>query len=95
MPRPKLKVTKHSFRLFEGDNQRLLSYYGASGVNNAVRAIIHRHLNHLDHLAAQRREASAPAAPVDLSTIPIGDISDLINDLHEEPADEQTDTSHT
>lgn len=74
MPRQRLDLERVSYRLYRGDNARLAAYYGAVGINNAVRAIIRRHLNFLDE--QQRR--NAPGELVDLSVMPVGDITDLI-----------------
>jgi len=62
--RDSLPLHKVTLNLFEGDFQRLQTYYQKSGAGAAIRLIIRNHLNRLDAKFAERQIEKVPEVEI-------------------------------
>lgn len=46
-----MKMTKHTFRLFEGDVEKLQIFYPETGANAIIRTLIHKHVEEIESKA--------------------------------------------
>lgn len=53
-----MKTTKHTFRLVEGDVEKLQTFYPETGANAIIRTLVHKHVEEI--------EAKARPAPSNL-----------------------------